>query len=84
MKPAWLTIRIVALVAAAIGIWLLLQSAQLGTRAADAVLIASGGGMDANRFAALTQGSISAYRWLGIVITALGLYRATEGLGKQS
>jgi hypothetical protein len=78
MRSPRMAIRIVALVVAAIGVWLLLQGPELGTRAADALLTRAGG-MDTGKYLALVEGFVSAYRWLGAILTALGLYRASEG-----
>lgn len=83
MKLSSTALRIVALVVAALGIWLLLSSPEMGVRAADAVL-SRAGGMDTGKYLALVEGSVSAYRWLGVVLAAVGLYRASAGFDREA
>jgi hypothetical protein len=80
MKRSVLVLRIIALALAATGLWLLLQSVPLGEQSANETLIRAGGGMDTARFLVLVEGWISAYRVLGAILLAVGLWRASESL----
>ncbi len=80
MRTSTILFRVLALVIAVVGAWLLLQSATLGEQSATAILIRSTGGMDAAKYLSLVEGAIAGYRWLGGILVAVGLYRASEGL----
>ena len=75
MKPSQLLFRVVPLVVAGIGAWLLLQSPDMGLRAAGGILTRYGGGMNTDQFLLLVEGSIGAYRWLGAIMVGVGAYR---------
>jgi hypothetical protein len=64
-----------ALAVALLGAWLVLRSPALGTQAAGAVLAAQRSGMPTEQFLVLLTGEIDAFRWLGIVLAALGVHR---------
>ncbi len=73
---AWL---IVSVVVALIGLYLLVQSADLGMRAAEAALAARNG-MDSQQFYHLIDAQAAAYRLLGGVLLAVGSARALFSL----
>jgi hypothetical protein len=74
---------IVALVIFVVGLFLVLNSVNLGNAAANAYLQSQGGGMDTAQFLIVLQEHIQTYKWIGAilsVISGFGFVKAMEPL----
>jgi hypothetical protein len=67
--------RLVPIVVALAGVWLLVQSASMGLSAAEA-MVPVGGGMQTEQFLHLVDAQTAAYRLLGAVLLGVGTARA--------
>jgi hypothetical protein len=72
---------VISLIVFVIGLFILFNSVSWGQGTANSYLRAQGGGMDGTQFMIVLQESISAFKWLGGVlslISGLGFVRAVE------
>ena len=72
---------IVLLLLFIVGLFVLFNSVPWGQRSANSYLMSQGGGMDATQFTVVLQEYISAYRWMGGIlslIAGLGFVRTME------
>jgi hypothetical protein len=65
-------LRIASLILFIIGLWVLIQSTEIGSGSADKFLSNNGGSMDTANFLAIKEGFINAYRYLGAILLLVG------------
>lgn len=70
-------VRIVGILLALVGLVLLLSNVSLTQSAGAAIMQRNGGSMSTDIYLAEMQAAGAAYRWLGAVLLAVGLLRAT-------
>ncbi len=71
-------IRLVAILVALVGLWILLESPSMGMGAANGFLRSRGGSMDTATFLAVAQAQMDSYRVLGGILLAVGSFRALQ------
>jgi hypothetical protein len=76
VKEINVIIRIASLIIAIIGLFVLIQSTEIGNGAATNLLIKNGGGMDTSNFIEIKRGYISTYRNLGSILLLISGFSA--------
>lgn len=71
-KMKTVIIRIVSLIFFIIGLFVLIQSTEIGNDSAGKFLSKNGGSMDAANFLVIKEGFIDTYRYLGAILLLVG------------
>lgn len=69
-----LLIKIISVVVALAGLWILLKSTTWGISSANDYLRYVGGSMDSSQFGMIQQSFMASYRLLGAVLLAVGTF----------
>jgi hypothetical protein len=72
VKEINVIIRIVSLILFIIGLWVLIQSTEIGSGSAGKFLSKNGGSMDTASFLIIKESYINTYRYLGTILLLVG------------
>lgn len=70
----WHIFRIISIIIAFIGLWLLLKSPNMGIDSADAFLRNIGGRMETSKYLIILESYVAAYRLTGVILLGTGCF----------
>ena len=73
---AKITARVASVILALVGLFVLLQSTQMGINGSNVLLQKQGGGMETSMFIAVRQAAMETYRLIGAILLGVGAFCA--------